>query len=109
MLSGQFCLTEVGHGLDAVNIETTAVALEAGGFELHTPTLSAAKSVQLQLDNVTDPNFLYRYMPPTVPVGIPTIAVVFARLVVGTEDRGIRPFVVPINDGCEMCSGVTAR
>jgi acyl-CoA oxidase len=41
--SGQYCLTEIGHGLDAVNLETTATALPSGGFELHTPSPSAAK------------------------------------------------------------------
>lgn len=48
-------------------------------------------------------------MPPTIPMGLPTIAVVFARLLVEGEDYGIRPFVVPLNDGKQMCVGVTAR
>ncbi|KAJ6550950.1 hypothetical protein DFH09DRAFT_823201, partial [Mycena vulgaris] len=38
-----YCLTEVGHGLDAINIETMATALSDGSFELHTPHLGAAK------------------------------------------------------------------
>jgi hypothetical protein len=41
--SAHYCLTEVGHGLDAINLETIAVALPGGGFDLHTPTPSAAK------------------------------------------------------------------
>lgn len=41
--SGQFCLTEVGHGLDAFNLETTATMLADGHFDLHTPTATAAK------------------------------------------------------------------
>lgn len=48
-------------------------------------------------------------MPPTIPTGLPTIAVVFARLFVKGEDYGVRPFVVPLNDGKQMCTGVTAR
>ena len=48
-------------------------------------------------------------MPPTIPTGSPTIAVVFARLLVQGEDYGVRPFVVPLNDGEQMCAGVTAR
>ena len=48
-------------------------------------------------------------MPPTIPMGVPTIAVVFARLFVSREDYGIRPFLVPLNDGQQMCEGVTAR
>lgn len=42
--SGQFCLTEVDHGLDAINVETTATSLgHDGGFILHTPHSGAAK------------------------------------------------------------------
>ncbi|KAF8510475.1 acyl-CoA dehydrogenase/oxidase [Hysterangium stoloniferum] len=90
---GQFCLTEVGHGLDAFNLETTATILEDGQFDLHTPTQNAAK-----------------YMPPTIPVlGLPCVAIVFARLIVKGEHRGIRPFIVPLNDGHNMCHGVEAK
>lgn len=38
-------LTEVGHGLDARNMETTATLLPDGGFELHSPSWAAAKLV----------------------------------------------------------------
>ncbi|KAF9069416.1 acyl-CoA dehydrogenase NM domain-like protein [Rhodocollybia butyracea] len=90
---GQFCLTELGHGLDAANLETTAVMLSDGGFVLHTPHLQASK-----------------YMPPTGPVlGKPCVAVVFARLLVAGEDHGVRPFVVTLNDGYNMSPGITAR
>ncbi|KDR69575.1 hypothetical protein GALMADRAFT_128519 [Galerina marginata CBS 339.88] len=89
---GQFMLTEVGHGLDVASMETTATQLPSGEFILNTPTASAAK-----------------YMPPTIPAGTPTIAVVFARLLVKGEDYGLRPFVVPLNDGKQMCKGVKAR
>ena len=41
--SGQFMLTEVGHGLDVANIETTATRLPTGEFILTSPTPSAAK------------------------------------------------------------------
>lgn len=40
---GQFCLTEVGHGLDVINMETTATLLPNGEFELNTPVKRAAK------------------------------------------------------------------
>lgn len=36
-------LSEVGHGLDAPNLETTATLLPDGGFDLHTPNNGAAK------------------------------------------------------------------
>ncbi|THH13462.1 hypothetical protein EW146_g6758 [Bondarzewia mesenterica] len=89
---GQFLLTERGHGLDAENLETTATLLSTGEFLLLTPSSQAAK-----------------YMPPTVPVGVPCIGIVFARLIVAGKFHGIRPFVVDINDGMKMCAGVTAR
>lgn len=41
--SGQFCLTEIGHGLDAFNLGTTATRLPSGEFDLHTPTPNNAK------------------------------------------------------------------
>lgn len=36
-------LTEVGHALDARNLETTATLLPNGDFELHSPSFAAAK------------------------------------------------------------------
>lgn len=49
-------------------------------------------------------------MPSTAPNGImPCVGLVFARLVVHNEDRGIRPFIVHINDGAKMCNGIEAR
>lgn len=52
---------------------------------------------------------MFRFMPPSMPIaGIPRIAVVFARLMVGDDDRGIRPFIVALGDGKKMCNGVTS-
>ena len=45
LFSGQFMLTELGHGLDIANMETKATRLPSGEFLLHSPTPSAAKSV----------------------------------------------------------------
>ncbi|KAF7968691.1 hypothetical protein HWV62_29700 [Athelia sp. TMB] len=92
LLSAQFCLTEIGHGLDVANLETTVELLPNGTLLLNTPTPSAAK-----------------FMPPTIPAGAPCIAVVWAKLIVDREDRGIHPFLVPLNDGKIMCPGVTAK
>lgn len=48
-------------------------------------------------------------MPPTMPVaGLPRVAVVFAKLIVGGEDRGVRPFLVALGNGVEMCKGITS-
>jgi acyl-CoA oxidase len=85
-------MTEVGHGLDAMNLETTATLLPDGSFELNTPHELAAK-----------------YMPPTTPAGLPCTAVVFARAIVQGEDRGIKPFLVALNDGINMCRGVESK
>ncbi|KIJ43421.1 hypothetical protein M422DRAFT_170001 [Sphaerobolus stellatus SS14] len=43
---GQFCLTELGRGLDIYNMRTTATRLDSGDFDLHTPTQQDAKSVK---------------------------------------------------------------
>ncbi|KAL4791051.1 acyl-CoA dehydrogenase NM domain-like protein [Aspergillus venezuelensis] len=92
-ISAQFMLTEIGHGLDARNLETTATLLPNGDFDLHSPSAAAAKC-----------------MPPTTTrSGFPIVALVIARLVVDSEDRGLRAFIVPINDGRKMCNGVSAR
>ncbi|OBZ66992.1 hypothetical protein A0H81_12978 [Grifola frondosa] len=40
---GQFLMTELGHGLDIGNIETTATLLPSGEFLLNSPTPQAAK------------------------------------------------------------------
>ncbi|KXH59544.1 hypothetical protein CNYM01_14322, partial [Colletotrichum nymphaeae SA-01] len=78
---GEFMLTEVGHGLDARNLETTATMEADGSFTLNTPNAGAAKA-----------------MPPSSPLaGMARVAVVFARLIVGGNDRGVKPFVVRIN------------
>ncbi|EKM52307.1 uncharacterized protein PHACADRAFT_164229 [Phanerochaete carnosa HHB-10118-sp] len=92
-VSAQFLLTEVAHGLDAFNLETTATMKDDGSFDLHTPNEGAAK-----------------YMPPTLPFGgVPRVGLVMARLIVGGIDKGVRPFVVALNDGKEMCTGIMAR
>ncbi|KAI0633864.1 acyl-CoA dehydrogenase NM domain-like protein [Trametes polyzona] len=89
---GQYLMTEIGHGLDIANIETTATLQPSGEFILHSPTPNSAK-----------------FMPPTIPAGEPCVAVVYARLIVNGEDRGHRPFLVPLNDGKQMCTGVQSK
>lgn len=89
---GDFMLTEVGHGLDARNIETTATLSQDGRyFDLHSPSADAAKS-----------------MPPVTPLGgLPKVAVVFAQLVVDGAMHGVRTFVVRLTDGANMCPGIS--
>ena len=53
---------------------------------------------------------LDRWMPPTGPKGnMPRVAIVIARLVVNGENRGVRPFVVALGDGKQMCKGVSSK
>ncbi|KAF7796924.1 hypothetical protein EIP86_008109 [Pleurotus ostreatoroseus] len=48
-------------------------------------------------------------MPPTIPGGIPCVSIVFARLIVNNEDRGVKPFLVPLHDGMCMNRGISTR
>lgn len=92
-LCGQFMLTEVGHGLDARNLETTATLKADGSFDLHTPNAGASKA-----------------MPPTTPYcRIPRVAIVFARLIVHGNNEGVKPFVVFLSDKDAMRPGVSSR
>lgn len=92
-LCGEFLLTEIGRGLDARNLETTATLLPDGSFDLHTPTASAAKA-----------------MPPTSPLaGVARIGLVFARLMADGEDRGVKPFIVHLGDEKGLFAGVTSQ
>ncbi|KAJ5244032.1 hypothetical protein N7489_004128 [Penicillium chrysogenum] len=55
-------------------------------------------------------NFDISIMPPAAPVkDFPRVGIVFARLIVSGEDRGIRPFITWLSDGEHMCDGVTAK
>ncbi|SPJ81829.1 uncharacterized protein FTOL_09234 [Fusarium torulosum] len=92
-ICGQFMLTEIGHGLDARNLETTATLQADGSFDLHTPNAAASKA-----------------MPPTTPYcGMPRVAIVFARLMVQGKSRGVKPFVVFLSDADAMRPGVSSR
>ncbi|KAI0249451.1 acyl-CoA dehydrogenase NM domain-like protein [Lactifluus subvellereus] len=93
-VSGQYCLTEIGHGLDVIHMETTATLLPDGYFDLDTPIERAAK-----------------YMPPTSPIDsdFPCISIVFARTIVQGDDHGIKPFVFQLHDGRSMTPGVKIK
>ncbi|EKG12940.1 Short-chain dehydrogenase/reductase SDR [Macrophomina phaseolina MS6] len=92
-LVGQFLLTEVGWGVDADELKSTATLQPDGTFELHTPHEQAAK-----------------FMSWTTPdAAMPSGGIVFARLIVQNEDRGIRPFWVMLHDGQAMEPGVVSH
>ncbi|OJD36606.1 acyl-dehydrogenase nm domain-like protein [Diplodia corticola] len=89
-INGQYLLTEVGWGVDADELKTTATMQPDGTFDLHTPYQQAAK-----------------FMSPTTPdAGMPSGAIIFARLIVDAEDRGVRPFWVLLHDSEQMEEGV---
>lgn len=51
-----------------------------------------------------------RFMPPSMPIAnIPRVGVVFARLIVGKEDLGLRGFIVPLADKSHMKPGVQSQ
>ncbi|TDL17003.1 hypothetical protein BD410DRAFT_886239 [Rickenella mellea] len=76
----------------------------------HPQRWSPKARLHLFIRIVNLPPLLDRHMPPTGPYGgVIQVAVVFARLIVNKEDRGIRPFIVSLGDGKQMCKGVTAR
>ncbi|KAH9921831.1 hypothetical protein B0H21DRAFT_177663 [Amylocystis lapponica] len=88
-LFGNFLISEIGHGLDILNLETTATKV-ADGFILNTPHSGATK-----------------FMPPTTPIpGYPKMAIVMAKLIVDGDDRGAHPFLVSTSDEFGMCKGV---
>ena len=92
-ICGGFMLTEVNHGLDARNLETTATLLPDGSYDLHTPHSGASKA-----------------MPPTTPYcDMPRLAVVFARLMVDGKVHGVKPFLVFLSDAGGMRPGITSR
>ncbi|KAG8420720.1 hypothetical protein J3458_002653 [Metarhizium acridum] len=87
-----FLLTEFGHGLDIRNLETTAIALPDGSFDLHTPNRNAAKS-----------------MPPSTPLArVRRVGIVMARLFVKGEDRGLKLFLVPLASSSSQYPGITS-
>ncbi|KAH8102909.1 hypothetical protein BXZ70DRAFT_889443 [Cristinia sonorae] len=87
---GNLFLSELGHGLDILNLETTATKV-SDGFILNTPTESATK-----------------FMPPTLPVdGVPRWGIVMAKLIVDGDERGVHPFLVQTSDEFGMCPGVS--
>ncbi|KAH7311388.1 hypothetical protein B0I35DRAFT_357141 [Stachybotrys elegans] len=91
--TGEYMLTEIGHGLDARNLETTATLMDDGSFDLHTPHQGAAKA-----------------MPPNSPwAGVPRICIVFAKLVANDIDCGVKPFIVKVAEANELCPGVKCQ
>ncbi|KLO09037.1 acyl-CoA dehydrogenase NM domain-like protein [Schizopora paradoxa] len=92
-ISAQFLLTELAHGIDAKNLETTAALLPSGEFDLHTPRFEASK-----------------FMPPNAAIeGWDRVGFVIARLMVNGEDRGVRPFIVMLSLNGKLCNGITSR
>ncbi|KAJ5316603.1 hypothetical protein N7508_001111 [Penicillium antarcticum] len=46
-------------------------------------------------------------MPPTtLRGGLPVVTIVMARMVDGTKDHGVRPFLGQLGNGNKICKGV---
>jgi len=88
---GVFLVTELGYGNNVMSLETRAVYDPATReFDLHTPTPQARK-----------------WMPNTAAPGVPKLAVVMARLIVGNADHGVYPFIVRLSDERGPMPGVS--
>ncbi|MEJ8654805.1 acyl-CoA dehydrogenase [Streptomyces sp. MS1.AVA.3] len=80
--TGVFLCSEIGHGNDAAELETTATRdPDTGGYVLHSPTESA-----------------HKFMPNSSRVGGQKVGVVAARLISDGVDHGPYLFLTPLSD-----------
>jgi acyl-CoA oxidase len=89
--TGCFCLTELGYGNNAVEMETTAVWDETEKkFTINTPTVNSQKYW------ITNGAYYANY------------AVVFAQTIIKSKNEGINVFIVRLRDeNMKLCKGVT--
>ena len=88
---GCFAMTELGHGSNVLALETTATYLhETREFEINSPTATSAKWWIGAAGKTAN------------------VAVLFAQLLVGGQNKGVHAFYIPIRDESHQpCKGVT--
>ncbi|PBK77598.1 hypothetical protein ARMSODRAFT_1079588 [Armillaria solidipes] len=100
-------MTIAWHDGTSITIMSIYLSLAVGTIGTYTVELQALCKDMLDCIFNSPNRATSRYMPPTVPK--PCYTVVWSQPVVDSEKRGIRPFVVQLNDGVHMCKGVTAK
>ncbi|TPX35226.1 acyl-CoA oxidase [Synchytrium microbalum] len=79
-LIGVYAQTELGHGSNVQRLETVATFIEGGGWDIHSPTLTASKWWIGGLGRVA------------------THVVLMAQLVIKGKNYGVHPFLIQIRD-----------
>ncbi len=87
---GVAMVTELGHGTDAFNMETTATwQPRERAYRLNSPTPASVK-----------------FMPNVAATGVPKTVIVIARLIVNGTDEGVWPFLLPLRTVEGLVDGV---
>ena len=78
-------------------------------FCIHRIKAPASESEHRDTAEMAELTSCSRFIPPTMPhPSIPKVAIIFARLMVGKNDHGIHPFLVPTSVPGRMYPGVSA-
>ncbi|WP_433664649.1 acyl-CoA dehydrogenase family protein [Nocardia sp. CA-128927] len=88
--TGVALFTELGHGTDAMHLETTATwEPQRRGFRLDSPAPQSVK-----------------FMPNVAAIGVAKTGIVVARLIVNGQDEGVWPFLMRLRTADRLTDGV---